>query len=191
MATDNSTKTQKKIFQFGKRSIESLPTPEKGKRAVYRDKQNQYLFLRVTPTAKTFFWQQTKKGKQNTVTISKYPAINAEQARDQASDITASYVKGENVAEELRESRQEMTLGELWADFRVNRRRGQGRISEAYEYIWERHYEGWKNKPLSAVTFNMARKLILDIRPNAPVFANRVQRLGMALFNPGIIDLRL
>ena len=30
MATDNSTKTKKKIFLFGKRAIESLPTPETG-----------------------------------------------------------------------------------------------------------------------------------------------------------------
>jgi len=191
MATDNYTKTPKKIFLFGKRAIESLPIPETGKRAVYRDKQNQYLFLRVTPTAKTFFWQQTKKGKQNTVTISKYPAINAEQARDQASDITASYVKGENVAKEIRESRQEMTVGELWADYRVNRKRGQGVISEAYEYLYNRHYVHWKNKPLSDISYDMARKLILDIRPDAPIHANRVQRLGKALFNHGIKELRL
>lgn len=191
MATDNSTKTQKKIFQFGKRAIESLPTPEKGKRAVYRDKQNQYLFLRVTPTAKTFFWQRTIKGKQHTVTISKYPAINADQARDKADDIAADYVKGTDVQGDLRADRHQMTLGELWADYRVNRRRGQGVISEAYEYLYNRHYVHWKNKPLSDITYNMARKLILDIRPDAPVHANRVQRLGKALFNHGIKELRL
>ena len=190
MATDNSTKTQKKIFMFGKRAIEALPTPEQGKRQIYRDKQNQYLFLRVTPTAKTFFWQQTKKGKQNTVTISKYPAINAEQARDQASDITASYVKGENVAKEIRDSRQEMTLGELWADFRVNRKKGQGRISEAYEYVWERHYSGWKNEKLSDLSYSKCRKMILKIRKNAPVHGNRVQRLGKAMWNYAIKQLR-
>lgn len=191
MATDNSTKTQKKIFLFGKRAIESLPTPETGKRAVYRDERNQYLFLRVTPTAKTFFWQKKVKGKQHTVTISKYPAINADQARDQADEIAADYVKGTDVQAEVRADRQEMTLGELWADYRVNRRRGQGVISEAYEYLYNRHYVHWKNKPLSDISYDMARKLILDIRPDAPVHANRVQRLGKALFNHGIKELRL
>ncbi len=69
MATDNSTKPQKKIFLFGKRAIESLPIPENDKRAVYRDERNQFLFLRVTPTATTFFWQKKVKGKSKRTTI--------------------------------------------------------------------------------------------------------------------------
>jgi integrase len=191
MATDNSTKTQKKIFIFGKRAIESLPTPATGKRAVYRDERNQYLFLRVTPTAKTFYWQQTIKGKQNTVTIAKFPAINSDQARDRAKEITADYVKGTDVQQEIRDTRQEMTLGELWEDYRVNRKRGQGRISEAYEYIYERHFSHWKTKRVSEISYDMARKLVLEIRPRAPVHANRVQRMGKALINHGIKELRL
>lgn len=191
MAKKDSTKTSKKIFIFGKTSINNLPTPATGKRSIHRDERNQYLFLRVTPTAKTFYWQQTIKGKQHTVTIGKFPAINAEQARDKAKEITADYVMGTDVQAEIRADRQEMTLGELWADYRVNRKRGQGRISEAYEYLYKRHYIHWKNKPLSDISYSMARKLILDIRPDAPVHANRVQRLGKALFNHGIKELRL
>jgi hypothetical protein len=53
MANKHSTKPNKKIFIFGKRFIEALPIPDPGKRAIYRDQVNQYLFLRVTPTAKT------------------------------------------------------------------------------------------------------------------------------------------
>ena len=191
MAKKDSTKLQKKKFIFGKKTINGLPTPDKGRRAVYRDKQNQYLFLRVTPSTKTFFWQRNVKGKQHTVTISKFPAINADQARDRASEITADYVKGTDVEAEIRADRQEMTLGELWADFRVNRKRGQGVISEAYEYLYNRHYAHWKKKPLSDISYNMARKLILNIRPDAPVHANRVHRLGKAIFNHGIKELRL
>ena len=115
MANKHSSKPHKKIFIFGKRSIEALPTPDPGKRAIYRDQVNQYLFLRVTPSTKTFFWQRTVKGKQHTVTISKFPAINADQARDQADEIAADYVKGTDVQAEIRADRQEMTLGELWA----------------------------------------------------------------------------
>ena len=116
MANKHSSKPQSKIFKFGKRSIEALPTPDPGKRAIYRDQVNQYLFLRVTPTAKTFFWQRTVKGKQHKVTISKFPAFNADQARDRAEEITADYVKGTDVEAEARDARSELTLGELWAD---------------------------------------------------------------------------
>ena len=191
MAKQDSTKTPPKKILFGKRAIESLPIPETGKRYSVGDLQNQYLFIRVTPSTRTFYWQRTIKGKQNTVTISKYPVINADQARDRADDIAADYVKGTDVQAEIRADRQEMTLGELWADYRVNRKRGQGRISEAYEYLYNRHYVHWENKALSDISYSMARKLILDIRPDAPVHANRVHRLGKAIFNHGIKELRL
>jgi integrase len=190
MANKDSSKPHKKIFIFGKRSIEALPIPDRGKRAIYRDQVNQYLFLRVTPSAKTFFWQRTVKGRQHKVTISKYPAFNADQARDQAEEITANYVQGIDVEAEARDSRQEMTLGELWADFRVNRKRSQGRTSEAYEYIWGQCYKKWEKKKLSDIRYNQARKMILDIRKRAPVHANRVQRLGKAMWNHGIKELR-
>jgi hypothetical protein len=115
MAKQDSTKTQKKKFIFGKKSLNDLPIPDKGKRYTRGDLQNQYLFVRVTPSAKTFFWQRTVKGKQHTVTISKFPAINADQARDRVDEITADYVKGTDVQAEIRADRQEMTLGELRA----------------------------------------------------------------------------
>lgn len=190
MAANNSTNIQKKIFLFGKKTIEQLPVPEAGKRAVYRDDRTPHLFLRVTPSAKTFFWQKKVKGKQHTVTIGKFPSINADQARDQAGEIAADYVKGLDVQAEARDSRQEMTLGELWADFRVNRKRGQGRISTAYEYIWGQCYMKWEKKKLSDISYNQARKMILEIRKRAPVHANRVQRLGKALWNYAINELR-
>jgi integrase len=190
VATDNSSKSQKKMFLFGKKAIESLPIPDTGKRAVYRDERTPYLFLRVTPSAKTFFWQKKIKGKQHTVTIGKYPSINADQARDEAGEIAADYVKGADRQAEARESRQEMTLGELWADFRVNRKRGQGSTSKAYEYIWERHYKVWEKEKLSDISYSKARKMILKLREGAPVHANRVQRLGKAMWNHAIKELR-
>ena len=190
MAKKDFTKPQQKKFLFGKRAIESLPTPDKGKRAVYRDERTPYLFLRVTPSAKTFFWQKKIKGKQHTVTIGKYPSIIADQARDQAGEIAADYVKGTDVQAEIRADRQEMTLGELWADYRVNRERGQGRISEAHEYVYNRHFKHWEKKPVADISYNMARKLILDIRKTAPIHGNRVHRLGKAMWNHAIKELR-
>jgi len=47
------------------------------------------------------------------------------------------------------------------------------------------------NKPVTDIDYDMARKLILDIRKTAPIHGNRVQRLGKALFNHGIKELRL
>jgi integrase len=99
-------------------------------------------------------------------------------------------VQGVDVEAEARDARSELTLGELWADFRVNRKRSQGRTSEAYEYIWGQSYEKWKNRKLSNISYNQARNMILKIRKRAPVHANRVQRLGKAMWNHAIKELR-
>lgn len=191
MDNSNSSKPASKVFIFGKTSIESLPVPAKGKRAIYKDQSYPHLFLRVTPTGKTFYFQQTVKGRQHTVTIGKYGALNANQARDIAKDHCASYAKGEDVQQSVREARTEMTFGEMWADFRVNRKKGEGRISEAHEYNWHRHFKRWQNKPLSEISYKIARKLILDIRKTAPVHANRVHRLGKAIWNHGINEMEV
>jgi integrase len=176
---------------FGKKVIESLPIPEQGMRKVYSDKKTPYLFLRVTPSARTFFWQKRIRGAQKTVTIGKFPSINAEQARDKADWIAAQYVQGIDVQAENRKASSGMTLGELWADFRVNRARGKGRISESNEYLWELRFSHWKDKPVTEIDYDMGRKLILDIRKTAPIHGNRVQRLGKAIWNHGIKELRL
>jgi len=176
---------------FGKKVIESLPIPVKGQRAIYRDKRKPHLFLRVTPTAKTFFWQKKIKGKQHTITIDKFGTINVDQAHDRADDIAADYVKGIDVQAEARKTSSGLTLGELWTDFRLNRARFKGKVSEAYEYIWERHYSHWKDKPVADISYDECRKLILDIRKTAPVHGNRVHRFGKALWNHGIKESRL
>jgi integrase len=190
MANKDSSKPRK-IFKFGKRSIEALPTPARGERAIYRDQLNKYLKLRVTHSERTFFWQRTIKSKQHTVTIDTFSAITAETARDRADVIAARYTMGEDVEAEAREARSQLTLGELWADFRINRKRGQGRISEAHEYVYNRHFKPWEKKKVSNISYNMGRKLIMDIRKNAPIHGNRVHRLGKAIWNHGINELRM
>jgi hypothetical protein len=115
MANKDSSKPPSKIFKFGKRSIEALPTPARGERAIYRDQLNKYLKLRVTHSERTFFWQRTIKSKQHTVTIDTFSAITAETARDRADVIAARYTMGEDVEAEACEARTQLTLGELWA----------------------------------------------------------------------------
>jgi len=201
MANKDSSKSKKRVFLFGKRSIEALPDPEPGERYPCQDTRNPYLFLRVTRnkknthTTKTFYWQRTINSDQKTVTIDNFSAINSDLARDRAEEIAADYVKGTDVQEEAREARSELTLDQLWADYRINRKRGrlpngEIRISEANEYNWERHFKKWEKKKLSAISRNMGRNLILDIRKRgALVHANRVQRLGRGMWNHAINEL--
>ena len=65
-------------IRFGVKNIRALPFPAKGERSIYRDSVTPHLCLRVTPTAKTFYWEKTIAGKQQRVTIGRFPDINPE-----------------------------------------------------------------------------------------------------------------
>jgi integrase len=84
-----------------------------------------------------------------------------------------------------------MTLGELWLDYREHRQRKiEGKYSPTLERLWKRFYRKWEDKRLSEITFDKARRMILDIRKRAPIRANRIQRQGQAMFNYARRELR-
>ena len=124
---------RKPKMKFGKRSVGALPlhiipmpTKKRPKPPLYyveRDTETPNLCIRVTPTTKTFFWQKTINRVQKRVTIGRYPEINVKQARAIADDIAGDYSQGTDVQERRAAARNEMTLGELWLDYRENRPR--------------------------------------------------------------------
>ena len=169
---------------FTKTAVAKIKPPEKGARDIYRDEGTPHLCLRVTPTAKTFYWEKTVRGSQRKVTIGRFPEINVEQARTQAADIAADYVKGVDVQEVRAAYRSEGTFGDLWDDYRDRRKRKVvGRDSKALDYQWKRFFKKWENKQLSEISYQRAFRLINSIRKKAPYHANRIQRHGKAMFN--------
>jgi integrase len=128
---------------------------------------------------------------QKRVTIGRFPEINVEQARVIASDIAADYAKGIDVQEERQSKGAELTLGDLWDDYRENRaRRIPGTYSPVLDHQWERYFKKWESKKLSEISYNKARRMILAIRKKAPFHANRIQRHGQAMFNHAKRELR-
>ena len=198
--TSSDSSTQKKLnkktrdenrFKFTKTSVAKLDHPPKGERNIYRDTLTPHLCLRVTPTAKTFYWEKTVRGSQKRVTIGRFPEINVEQARILAADIAADYAKGTDVQAERRDRRSVSTLGDLWQDYRENRRRKvKGKYSKALDYQWKSYFKKWENLPLTEISYHKARHMILRIRKKAPYHANRIQRHGQAMFNYATKQLR-
>ena len=171
-------------IRLTKSKVSAIEHPAKGGRDIYRDTHTPHLCLRVTPTAKTFYWEKTVRGVQKRVTIGRFPEINVEQAREQAADIAADYVKGIDVQEVRSAKRGEGTFGELWDDYRERRKRKvPGKNSQALDYQWKRFFEVWENKKLSEIPYGRAFRLINSIRKKAPFHANRIQRQGKAMFN--------
>jgi integrase len=179
-------------INFTKRSVAALPHPPEG-RDIYRDERSDRLYLRVTPTVKTFYWEKTVKRSQKRVNIGRFSEINPEQARAKADDISADYVKGIDVQAIRRAERNEATFGDLWKDYRENRPRrtdaqkAAGEYSRNLEQQWE-ELKDWRKKKLSEITKSMAVKKIKKIRKRGPVYANRIQAHGKAMFNFAITE---
>jgi integrase len=184
-------------IKFGKRTIAALRPPKVKPYYVKRDSETPCLFVRVTPSAKSFFWQKTIRRAQKRVNIGRFPEINVEQARAKAGDISADYVKGVDVQDTRKAQRDEMTLGELWLHYRDNRdrKRDNGEESTALEYQWESYFEKWKDKRLSEITYAKAQRMILNIRlgkgkrKGAPFHGNRIHSHGKGMFNHAISKL--
>lgn len=175
-----------------KKAVANLPHPAKDdwvQRYIHLDTRTPHFRLRITPTAKTFYWEKTVLGRQKRVTIGRFPAINPEQARTVAANIAADYVKDIDVQANRRARREEATFGDLWKDYRENRPRRTpeqkkaGEYSTTLEQQWDRVLKKWENKQLSDVTYSLVSKLIKRMRKNAPIYANRIQRHGQAMFN--------
>jgi integrase len=178
-------------IKFGKRTIGALRPPKVKPYYVKRDTETPHLCIRVTPTAKSFFWEKTINRVQKRVNIGRFPEISIEQARNLADDIAADYVKGIDVQASRAAARDEMTLGDLWLDYREHRpRKREGEYSPTLEKLWKRTFKKWEKKQLSEVTFDRARRMILEIRKHAPIGANRTHRLGQAMFNYAKRELR-
>ena len=186
-----TTSSAKGPFKFTKTEVGKIASPAKGQRYTYRDTHTPHLCLRVTPTAKSFYWEKTVRGSQKRVTIGRFPEINVEQARVLAADIAADYAKGTDVQKQRREGKEVFTLADLWDDFRENRKRKvPGKTSTALNYQWKKYFKKWENIPLSEISRHKARLMILKIRKNAPFHANRIQRHGQAMFNHAIKELQ-
>ena len=178
-------------FKFTKTEVGKIEAPPKGQRHTYRDTHTPHLCLRVTPTAKSFYWEKTVRGSQKRVTIGRFPEINVEQARVLAADIAADYAKGTDVQKQRREGKEVFTLADLWEDFRENRKRKvPGKYSAALDYQWKKYFKKWENIPLNEISRHKARIMILRIRKKAPFHANRIQRHGQAMFNHAIKELQ-
>ena len=184
-----TTSIAKGPFKFTKTEVGKIESPPKGQRHTYRDTLNKRLCLRVTPTAKTFYWEKTVKGSQKRVTIGRFPEINVEQARVLAADIAADYAKGIDVQEKRAALREESTLGELWLAYREHRKEIKGKESDTLNYQWKRYFKKWEDQQLSEISKAKAQRMILNIRKTAKFHGNRIHAHGKAMFNYAINEL--
>ncbi len=84
-------------FNFTKKTIDALPTPEPGKRDTYHDIKTAGLQLRITSTGvKTFsFYKRINGNSPERITLGRYPDMTIEHARLEAAPKSRGYCKRE------------------------------------------------------------------------------------------------
>lgn len=118
-------------INFTKPTLDSLPLPEAGKRAVYHDTGKRAVYglqLRVTAAGvKTFtVFKRVAGGRPERVTLGRYPEITVEQARRKATEAISDLAHGKSPNEAKRAKKvQSLTLKEALEDYTEKKRRSK------------------------------------------------------------------
>ena len=123
-------------------NIEAIEAPTEG-RLEFKDSKVAGLYLRVTSSGiKSFSFVGRAKGSSRVerVTFGKYPTVKPEEARDRAKVLLGSLAGGTSAADAAREQRGEMTLAELFKEYRASVV-SKGQSTATLDVIWRLHIE--------------------------------------------------
>ncbi len=187
-----------KTVNFTKETLQALPKPKEGGRAVYLDAKTTGLQLRVTATgAKTFsVYRRIKGGQPERVTLGRFPTMTIEQARKLAARVNAEIEEGSNPAMVKRATKEEPTFAELFKEY--GERHGSKKRSWATDQsLFANHLQSLcsqkitaiKREALSRILSNMekaglAGSTINGVRALVSSIYGRAIEWGYATANP-------
>ncbi|MET0117771.1 MAG: site-specific integrase [Sedimenticola sp.] len=174
-----------KEFNFTKRSIDALPIPGKGKRAIYRDKKTPGLGIRITGTgSKSFVVYRKMKGRPLMVTLGKYPQMTIEQARNEALDANQKINAGNNPNDEKRSIKDEETFGGLFQVYMDLHSKVHKRSWKDDQQRYDSYLSKWRNKKLSNIKSSDIQALHSKIGKESGIYAaNRTLSLISSMFS--------
>ncbi len=174
-------------FTFTEKRIEKLPLPSAGAQVYYRDAKTRGFAVAVYPSgAKTFYLYRKVEGRPERVLIGKWPDLPVEEARKKADEMNGQIAKGENPAEERRQTRLEGTFGNLWERYLELHAKPhkQPRSVAEDEANYRRYLSEWVTRRLSTIHRRDIEKLHADLAEKSGIYAaNRVLALLSTVFN--------
>lgn len=137
-------------MKFTNSSVEGAALPTEGKdRAEYIDTETPGLYLRVSSNGvRTFSYFGRAKGasKPERVTIGRYPAVKADQAKREALKLAGQQATGVSVTKAARDRRGEMTLDALKEKYVADLEKRKARGVATFEELYERHIRPYFGK---------------------------------------------
>jgi integrase len=169
-------------FVFTKKSIDALlPTEE---RQYYRDQQVPGLQIGVTPKGTKVFYlkYRTNQGLRR-ISIGRYPQVEIAVARKRATELAGMVAAGRNPAEDLKQGRGELTLGQAFTEYMSRHAKAHKKSWQQDQGHYDRHLAHWARRRLSTLTHSEVQRLHTTIgEKNGKYVANRVLALLRTLF---------
>jgi integrase len=137
--------------KLNKTFVERLPHPDKGQ-VFYWDADLLGFGMYVGTTSKTWFVEKRITNKTKRVSLGKYPALTAEQARIEAMKQLNKMANGiDPVKEKLEKKIKSVTLGEVFVEF-LNARQLKPKTIRDYNGVMNNIYRDWQKLPITDIS---------------------------------------
>ena len=185
-----------KAMRFSQKNIEAIRPPEgvKGRtvKDTYRDATTPGLWLTVYSTGrKVFSYVARVGGRVGRFTVGKWPDLTVEAARLAVKKLAGEIARGGNPMADRNRTRQEATLGEVFAAYLAH---AQGRLKSwrAYEEVYLRYLSAWKTRRISTIRRGDVAALHAQVgRDKGRYAANRLLALVSIVWNFARNDLEI
>lgn len=174
-------------LNFTKAGLDSLPLPEKGKRALYYDTKMPHLAVRVSDTGnKSFLVYRWVEGRALKRTLGRYPTMTIEQARRQAESYNAQLSNGTDPLDEKREQREEPTLQEVFGLYIEDYAKHHCKTWKAMVDFFRLYLAHLGSRRISSITHVEVQRLHSRLGTDSgQTTANRAVELLKAVINKG------
>lgn len=180
-------------FNFTKKAIQELPTPQKGKQVEYADTGISGLRLRVGASGiKSFCVVRHRGAKYYRVTLGRFPEMTIEIARTKALEMLGEVAAtGRNPNDSRREDeRRAVTLAAAFREYKKSRGdRLKAATAKQYEGILNNFSGDWINTPLASIDRERVETRHKAITDGGVWFGDKPQRSGVATGSKAQADL--
>lgn len=185
-----STRTDNQKVKITKTQVDHAPTPAAGQ-LFLRDLELKGFALRVTANGvKSFILEKRIDGRARRITLGRYPALTAEQARKEAQKQLGKIATGiDPIAEAQQSQRLRTTLQEAFAEFLTARKSLKPRTVYDYQRVMAVAFADWQRKPLRAISKDMVARRHTELgTQRGEAYANLAMRFLRSLFNFAIAE---
>jgi integrase len=173
-------------IKLTKKNVGDAELPINKDQVFYRDTELKGFALRVTSNgSKSFVVEKNIGNKVRRITLGKYGALTAEQARKEAQKIIGQIATGvDPIAEKRTAKMNTITLNEVFDDYTKARKSLKHNTLYNYKRVLTIAFAGWGSKPFLSITKDKIAKHHEKLgKENGEAYANLAMRLLRALFN--------